>query len=116
MLSVQGCIDWPSLPTDSGFCLVGCISISAWSQSRLLVTLHPVSCCIIVLTVCNCVQVFCDEKHGEIAAAHPQEKGRKVYSLLVAAWRDCSLKDRAKYEKLSQVCRRLKYRVKPGMS
>ena len=51
--------------------------------------------------------MFCDEKRGEIAAAHPQKRGREVYSLLAAAWRNCSLKDRAKYQKLSQVCIRL---------
>ena len=69
-----------------------------------------------MLTVCDCEQVFCDEMRGEIAAAHPQKKVQATFSLLAAAWRDCSPKDRAKYEKLAQVSIKTKYRVKPDMS
>ena len=57
-----------------------------------------------MLSECDCVQVFRDAKRGEINAANPEKSARERATLLSAAWRDCSLKDMAEYEKLSQVC------------
>lgn len=87
------CVSWPvlvqlstqtvpSLLIDSngGFSCLKLAAQGAWLRVRLLVTLQLACCCVIVLTEYDCVQLFFDEKCGEVGVhvhvAHPSEKNR----------------------------------------
>lgn len=52
---------------------------------------------------CDLLQLFCDDKRGEVKVANPEAGFAELAKLLAAAWKECDAATKARYQEQSQV-------------